>query len=133
MIADEQLGVPLDEALARDRKRMENRDLVQVALVAMLQREAGGNAADVLDQVSENIRARLELRRLVSGSPPRGVARWIVVAAPRSSLFLASCLNNELPRPLWTETDRAVAALIVGDRSWSSPALRHQRIVDIEV
>ena len=35
---------------------MQNRDLDQVALVASLQRDTGGNSAEVLDQVVENIR-----------------------------------------------------------------------------
>ena len=46
-VADERLGVPLDEALAVVVRRMESKDLEQVALVAALQRETGGNTAEV--------------------------------------------------------------------------------------
>ena len=52
VITDEQLGVPIDESLHVVAARMNSRDVVQIALVARLQREAGTNAADVLDQVS---------------------------------------------------------------------------------
>ena len=83
VIADEQLGVPIDEALHVTAYRMKNRDVVQIALVAKLQRDAGTNAADVLDQVSDNVRARLELRRLVTTLTAQGrMARWIVSLLP---------------------------------------------------
>src|SRR5207249_2256578 len=42
VVADEQLGRPLDEALETVVYRMRNQDLAQVALVAALQRETGG-------------------------------------------------------------------------------------------
>ena len=56
VIADEQLGVPIDEALHVVVERMDSRELEQVALVAALQRETGGNTAEVLDSVTETIR-----------------------------------------------------------------------------
>src|SRR5438128_1332018 len=64
VISDERLGVPLEDALGSCVTRMQSRDLEQVALVALLQRDAGGNAAEVIDQVAYNIRTRQELRRL---------------------------------------------------------------------
>ena len=83
MIADEQLGVPIDESLHVVAKRMQSRDVVQIALVARLQREAGTNAADVLDQVADNVRGRLELRRLITdadGAGPDGALDRLAAA-----------------------------------------------------
>nr|MBA3402819.1 VWA domain-containing protein [Actinomycetota bacterium] len=65
VLQDEQLGVPLDEALMVMSRRMDNLDVEQVAIVTRLQREAGGNTAEVLDRVVDNIRGRMELQRLV--------------------------------------------------------------------
>ncbi len=65
VLQDEQLGVPLDDALMVMARRMESYDAEQIALVMRLQREAGGNTAEVLDRVAEVIRGRMELRRLV--------------------------------------------------------------------
>ena len=65
VVSDEQLGIPLDESLETVVKRMKSRELEQVALVAALQRESGGNTAEVLDRVSDTIRERAELRRTV--------------------------------------------------------------------
>src|SRR5262249_45816917 len=79
VIADEQLGVPLETALDRVVDRMHNRDLEQVSLVASVQSETGGNAAEVLDRVVESIRERQELRRLIQTLTAQGrLARWIV-------------------------------------------------------
>ena len=65
VLQDEQLGVPLDDALMVMARRMQSYDAEQIALVMRLQREAGGNTAEVLDRVAEVIRGRMELRRLV--------------------------------------------------------------------
>src|SRR5581483_88823 len=64
-LAEEQLGVPLEDALGSVVTRMDNSDLDQVALVARLQRETGSNAAEVIERVVETVRSRAELRRLV--------------------------------------------------------------------
>ena len=80
---DEQLGVPVDEAIMVMSRRMANTDVEQVALVTRLQREAGGNTAEVLDRVVENIRGKMELRRLVKVLTAQGrMARWILTALP---------------------------------------------------
>src|SRR4051794_12810848 len=43
VLADEKLGVPLEDGLSLVARRMDNRDLEQVTLVASLQRDTGGN------------------------------------------------------------------------------------------
>src|SRR3989337_880990 len=64
-------------------RRMQSQDTEQVALVMRLQREAGGNTAEVLDRVAEVIRGRMELRRLVGGLPAQArIARWILTGLP---------------------------------------------------
>ena len=133
MIADEQLGLSVDEALHTTGQRMQNRDIVQVALVAKLQREAGTGAAEVLDQVSENIRARLELRRLISSLTAQGrMARWIVSLLP-ILLFLAIFLfNRDYLRPLWTDPV-GIAGLIAAAVMVIAGSLVIKRIVNIEV
>ena len=133
VIADEQLGIPIDEAFHITGRRMENRDIVQVALVAKLQREAGTNAADVLDQVSENIRSRLELRRLIASLTAQGrLARWIVSALPVMLFLAIFLLNKAYLRPLWTEP-AGIAALIIATLMLVAGSMIIKRIVNIEV
>ena len=83
VVTDEQLGIPLEDALRKTAIRMENRDMDHVALVALLQRETGGASAEVIDQVADNIRGRMEIRRLVQTLTAQGrLARWIVSFMP---------------------------------------------------
>ncbi len=83
VLQDEQLGVPLDDALMVMARRMRSQDAEQVALVMKLQREAGGNTAEVLDRVAEVIRGRAELRRLVEVLTAQArISRWILTGLP---------------------------------------------------
>jgi tight adherence protein B len=105
VVADEQLGVPLEEALGVVARRMESVDVDQVALVSALQRETGGNTAEVLDRVAENVRGRFELRRLVKTLTAQGrMSRWIVSFLPVGLLALITLINPEYMEPLYTHT-----------------------------
>ena len=88
VVTDEQLGIPLDEALEVTAKRMQNTDIDQVAVLALVQREAGGNTAEVLDQVTTNIRARMDMRRLVKVLTAQGKFSAVVVACVPIGIFL---------------------------------------------
>jgi tight adherence protein B len=102
VLQDEQLGVPLDEALMVMSRRMDNLDVEQVAIVTRLQREAGGNTAEVLDRVVENIRGRMELRRLVRVLTAQGrIARYILTAIPIFLLLFFLSVNKVWLEPLW--------------------------------
>lgn len=83
VVADEQLGVPIQDSLNVVAQRMASRDVEQLALVAQLQREAGGDAAEVVDRVAETVRERFDLRRLIQTLTMQGrMSRWIVSALP---------------------------------------------------
>jgi tight adherence protein B len=133
VIADEQLGIPLEAALDGVAKRMKNRDIQQVALVAAVQSETGGNAAEVLDRVTESIRERQELRRLVRTLTAQGrLARMVVSFLPLGLLLAISILNPEYLKPLFTHTSGRIllvlASLMVITGSWVIG-----KIVDIKV
>ncbi len=101
VLQDEQLGVPLDEALMVMARRMDNLDIEQVAIVTRLQREAGGNTAEVLDRVVENIRGRMELRRLVRVLPRRGESPATCSRRSRLPPFFFLSVNKAWLEPLW--------------------------------
>jgi tight adherence protein B len=133
VIADEQLGIPVEESLDTIGRRMKNRDVVQVALVARLQREAGTNAAEVLDQVAYNVRERLELRRLITALTAQGrMARWIVSLLPVALFVAIYLLNRDYLSPLWTDSI-GVVAMIVAAIMVVIGSLIIKRIVNIEV
>jgi tight adherence protein B len=112
---------------------MANRDLEQIALVAELQREAGGNASEVIDRVAETVRERFELRRLISTLTVQGrMSRWIVTALPVALVVLISLINPHYLHPLTSHLLGKVAIvfavlLVIGG------SLVIKKIVDIKV
>jgi tight adherence protein B len=113
VMQDEQLGVPIDETLMVMATRMANPDVEQVALVTRLQREAGGNTAEVLDRVVENIRGKMELRRLVKVLTAQGrMARWILTALPIVLAGWILVINPDWLDPLF-ETNLGRFALVM--------------------
>jgi tight adherence protein B len=112
VVTDEQLGIPLDEALEVTAKRMQNIDIDQVAVLALIQREAGGNTAEVLDQVTTNIRARMDIRRLVTVLTAQGKFSAVVVACVPLGIFLFLMLvNPDHLDPLFHQTLGQVAGI----------------------
>jgi tight adherence protein B len=132
-VADEKLGVPLDETLSLIAARMRSRDLEQVVLVAVLQRETGGNTAEVIDRVSETIRHRSELRRTVKTLTTQGrMARWIISLLPPGLLAAISVINPGYLEPLFADSMGNVL-LVLGTVMVIAGSLIIKRIVNIDV
>ncbi|MDQ3857312.1 MAG: VWA domain-containing protein [Actinomycetota bacterium] len=133
VIADEQLGVPLESGLEVVANRMENRDLEQVGLVAALQRETGGNTAEVLDRVADTIRSRAELRRLVKTLTAQGrMSRWVVSLLPVGLLVVISAMNPRYVAPLF-EHSAGRGLLVTAAILVVAGSVVIKRIVDIKV
>ena len=133
VVADEQLGVPLEDALEVVARRMENRDLEQVALLAALQRQTGGNSAEVLDRVTETIRERFELRRLVRTLTAQGrMSRWVVSLLPVFLIVAITLLNPEYMEPLYSHPVGRVL-LVIAAVMVVTGSIVIKRIVSIKV
>jgi tight adherence protein B len=132
-VTDEQLGVPMDEAVRRVAERMKSRDLEQVALLAELQRTTGGNAAEVLDVVVGTVRERADIRRLVRTLTAQGrMARWILTALPIVVGFFGFMMQPDVMKPFLASSSGQLALLFAGILVVAG-SLMIQRIVDIEV
>jgi len=132
-VSDEQLGVPVDEAIRRVAERMQSRDLDQVALVAELQRTTGGNVAEVLDVVVATIRDRQDVRRMVKTLTAQGrMARWILTSLPIVTGFAFYLIQPKLVGPFYAATLGQVVVLVAAIAVICG-SLAIQRIVEIEV
>jgi tight adherence protein B len=101
VVADEQRGVPIQDSLGVVAERMASRDVEQLALVAQLQREAGGDAAEVVDRVAETVRERFDLRRLIATLTMQGrMSRWIVSILPIVIVLAVELENPHYFHPL---------------------------------
>jgi len=133
VMQDDQLGVLPEDAIRRLARRMANRDIEQVALLAELQRTSGGNSAEILDTVVTTIRERAEIRRLVRTLTAQGrMARWILTALP---VFLTAFLWLVHPDVMahFFTSGGGQAALVVAALMVAAGSVLIQRIVEIDV
>jgi tight adherence protein B len=132
-VTDERLGVPLDEALSRVARRMRSEELEYVGLVATLQRETGGSTAEVLDRVTETIRGRAELKRLVRTLTAQGrLGGGIVTAVPvvLTAFFLVTRPGYFAPL---VHSAFGVMCIVTGAVMLTAGWLAIRKIVDIKV
>src|SRR6185503_9003431 len=98
---EQKLGLSTNVALARLAERVPLLDL-QICVTAMnIQRETGGNLAEILEKVAQTIRERFKLMedfRTMTTSA-RGSA-WILCALPIVVVFLMYTINPEYMRVL---------------------------------
>jgi tight adherence protein B len=133
VVADERLGAPLDETLMQVAFRMRSTDLEQVALVAALGRETGGNTAEVLDRVAETVRGRFDLRRLVRTLTTQGrMSRWVLSLLPVGLLLLMTLINPAYVAPLYFNPVGRILLVVAGVMVVAG-SLVIKRIVDIKV
>jgi len=133
VVADERLGVPLEDALHIVERRMDSREVQQIALVAQLQRETGGNMAEVLDRVTDSMRRRAELRRMVQSLTAQGrLSRWVVSAIPVVLLLFITIVNPSYAEPLYTEPLGRLLLIVAGVLIVSG-SLVIKKIVDFKV
>lgn len=62
VVQEVQIGIPMEEALDNLLRRIPSEDLDLVVTAIDIQREVGGNLADVLESISDTIRERVKLK-----------------------------------------------------------------------
>jgi tight adherence protein B len=114
-VTDATLGVPLEEALDAVGARMKSYDFQHVALIATLQRETGGNTAEVVELVADTIRERLELKRMVRSLTAQGrLAGVILSGLPVALLLLVSVINPSYESTLYHSTLGIIMLVFAG-------------------
>jgi tight adherence protein B len=109
-VLDEQIGIPLPEALGQVTERMQSEDFQHVAIVAALQRETGGNTAEVIELVAETVRERMEIRRMVRGLTAQGrLSGGVLSMLPVGMLMVISLINPHYVHPLFHTTPGLLA------------------------
>ena len=108
-------------------------DVIYVGLIATLQRDTGGNTADVLDKVVETLRERGKLRRLVRTLTAQGrLGGWIVTALPVAMITFLSTFKPGYLTPM-TEKTIGWVILVLAGLMVALGAYCIRRIVDIKV
>ena len=102
---DEQnLGVPIDQALKNVFRRMPNLDFKFFATAVAIQRQAGGDLAEILDKIGHIIRERFRIMGQVQALTGEGrISGIVLMALPIVLFFVMYYLNPEYMMLLFTE------------------------------
>lgn len=80
-LVETRLGVPAEDTLERIAERTGNRDFAWVVMAIRIQREVGGNLAELLTTVAATLRERERLRRQVAALSAEGRLSGVILAA----------------------------------------------------
>jgi tight adherence protein B len=98
------LGVSLEQALDNMTERVPNIDLRFFATAVILQRQTGGDLAEILDKIGYLVRERFKIWGQVQALTGEGRLSGIVLLALPPALFLAVYrLNPDYVMPLFTD------------------------------
>ena len=86
VLIETRLGVPLEDALDGVAERFESKDFEWVVMAIKIQREVGGNLAELLDTVAATMREREYLRRQVNALAAEGKLSAIVISRAASAV-----------------------------------------------
>jgi tight adherence protein B len=122
VLTEARLGMPLEQALDDMATRIDNDDFRWVVLAINIQREVGGNLAELLDTVAEVLREREMLRRQIKVLSAEGrLSAIILIGLP---IFLALYLILVRPEYIstlvtsgvfgWILVGGAVGLMVVG-------------------
>jgi tight adherence protein B len=81
VVKEVQLGIDMDRALHHLVERIQSEDLDLVVTAVNIQREVGGNLAEILDVISHTIRERIKLKGEIRVLTSQGRATGYIISA----------------------------------------------------
>ncbi len=101
---EQKFGLPVREALLNLTDRVPLVDVKFFVTAVMLQRETGGNLAEILDNLSYVIRERFKIQRQVRVHTAQGrMTMVLLMALPPAVVVMMLTLNPGFIRPLFTD------------------------------
>ncbi len=133
VVAEIRLGRPIDDALAAMAERVGSDDLKWAVIAINVQRQVGGNLAEVLDIVADTVRERAYIRRQVNVLSAEGrLSVAILSVLPFGILVYISIVNPDYVEPLFT-TAPGIILTVVGGAMMAAGIWVMTRIVKIDV
>lgn len=132
-LAEARLGVGIEDALDKVAERMDSKDMHWAVMAVRVQREVGGNLAEVLNTIAATVRERSYLRRQVSTLSAEGrLSAYVLIGMPILVALFTFTTRRSYMRALWTTAPGAVMSigavvmLLFG-------ALWMRKLIDVEV
>lgn len=132
-LVEQRLGVEIEDALDGVADRMESKDFSWVVMAVRIQREVGGNLAELLITVADTLRERDYLRGQVKVLSAEGrISAWVLGGMPILMFLYMLMVRRDFVRPLYTEplglVLSGVAVTLIALGFWTM-----SRLVKIEV
>ena len=104
-VFDEQnLGLPIREAILNLALRVPLEDVRFLATAMLVQKETGGNLAEVLDKTAALMRERIRLKGQLQIYTAQGrVTGWVLCLMPFIVFLLINLVNHDYEKKLWTD------------------------------
>ena len=131
--AEQDLGIPLEEALEHLGDRIELLDLKMFITAIHIQRQTGGNLTEMMDRIAAVIRDRIKILGQVRALTAEGrLSGWILTLMPVGILFLLLQVNPAHPRTL-IESDLGIMMIVAAVSMQVMGMLLIRKIVNIKV
>jgi tight adherence protein B len=133
VVAEIRLGRPAEDALEALAERVGSPDFKWAVLAVNIQREVGGNLAEILDTVADTLRERAMLRRQIKVLTAEGrLSAWVLGALPFAIAFYMYAVNPDYIGKLF-ESTYGIIMVIVALVLMAAGILWMRKIVDIDV
>lgn len=130
---EQNLGIPIEQALKSMLKRVPNLDLKFFVTAVAIQRQTGGDLAEILDKIGYVIRERFKILGLVKALTGEGRLSGAVLMAMPIAIFIAVYyLNPDYVMLLFT-TDLGKKMVAAGIVMQIFGAIAIKKIIDIKV
>ena len=97
-------GVKLEDALLNLLERVPSTDLQYFVVALLIQRETGGNLAELLDNISVIVRARIKLMGEIRTLSAEGkLSAWVLSMLPFATAIFINIVNPKFMDVLWTD------------------------------
>ena len=101
---EQNLGIPFRQALIGMTDRVDTLDVKLFVTAILIQRETGGNLAEIIDKISHVIRERFRVQgQLKIFTAQARMSGWILSLLPIGVAVLIGIMNPEYMKPLWFE------------------------------
>jgi tight adherence protein B len=96
VVQEVRLGLSLEQALANVVRRMPSEDLDLIVTAVNIQREVGGNLAEILDIISHTIRERVRIKGEIHSLTAQGrLSGWVISLLPIGLALILYSINPE--------------------------------------
>ncbi len=136
VVQEIQLGIPLEEALEHLLRRIDSEDLDMVITAINVQREVGGNLAEIFDGISHTIRERVRIRGEIQALTAMGRATaWVISIMPLALVGALFLINRPYVMQFFNPETRGcgIPMLIVTGIMVSTGIAIVQKIVNIDI